>query len=72
MASASTFDSAFEGIEPDESVVTADRSQPEFSRPVWQYLESAVSSARVHNGQDRLQENAEVLQRIDATYGVER
>ncbi|MCJ1881516.1 lytic murein transglycosylase [Pseudomonas nitroreducens] len=70
--SASTFDSAFEGIEPDESVVTADRSQPEFSRPVWQYLESAVSSARVHNGQDRLQQNAEVLQRIDATYGVER
>ncbi|KJJ97457.1 murein transglycosylase [Pseudomonas sp. 21] len=70
--SAATFDTAFEGIEPDDSVVTADRSQPEFSRPVWQYLESAVSSARVRNGQDRLQQNAKVLQRIDATYGVDR
>ncbi|MFV3411925.1 lytic murein transglycosylase [Pseudomonas nitroreducens] len=67
-----TFDQAFEGIEPDDSVVTADRSQPEFTRPVWQYLESAVSAARVRNGQDRLLQNAEVLQRIDSTYGVDR
>ncbi|MEP9320796.1 lytic murein transglycosylase [Pseudomonas sp. LABIM340] len=70
--SAQTFDAAFEGIEPDDSVVTADRSQPEFSRPVWQYLESAVSPARVRNGQDRLLQNAEVLQGIDSTYGVDR
>jgi membrane-bound lytic murein transglycosylase B len=69
---AEVFDAAFSGIEPDDSVVTADRSQPEFTRPVWQYLESAVSPARVRNGQDRLLQNAEVLQRIDNTYGVER
>ncbi|WP_207884659.1 lytic murein transglycosylase [Pseudomonas sp. 30_B] len=67
-----TFDSAFQGIEPDDSVVTADRSQPEFTRPVWQYLESAVSPARVRNGQDQLLQNAEALQRIDNTYGVDR
>jgi lytic murein transglycosylase len=67
-----TFDAAFQDVEPDESVVTADRSQPEFTRPVWQYLDSAVSPARVRNGQERLQQNAEVLQRIDATYGVDR
>jgi membrane-bound lytic murein transglycosylase B len=70
--STQTFDAAFEGIEPDDSVVTADRSQPEFSRPVWQYLDSAVSPARVRNGQDRLLQNAEVLQGIDSTYGVDR
>jgi membrane-bound lytic murein transglycosylase B len=69
---AEVFDAAFVGIEPDDSVVTADRSQPEFSRPVWQYLESAVSPARVRNGQDRLQQNVEVLQRIDTSYGVDR
>lgn len=69
---AETFDTAFDGIEPDDSVVTADRSQPEFTRPVWQYLESAVSPARVRNGQDRLSQNAETLQRIDTTYGVDR
>jgi len=70
--SAQTFDSAFAGIEPDDSVVTADRSQPEFTRPVWQYLESAVSPARVSNGQQRLQQNDAALQRIDTTYGVDR
>lgn len=70
--STQTFDMAFDGIEPDDSVVTADRSQPEFSRPVWQYLESAVSPARVRNGQDRALENTEVLQRIETTYGVDR
>lgn len=69
---ADIFDAAFAGIEPDESVVTADRSQPEFTRPIWQYLESAVSPARVRNGQDRLLQNAEALQRIDSTYGVDR
>jgi membrane-bound lytic murein transglycosylase B len=69
---ADVFDAAFSGIEPDDSVVTADRSQPEFTRPVWQYLDSAVSPARVRNGQDRLQQNGEVLQRIETTYGVER
>ncbi|WP_152220070.1 lytic murein transglycosylase [Pseudomonas sp. SCB32] len=67
-----TFDTAFEGVEPDESVITADRSQPEFTRPVWQYLESAVSPARVRNGQGQLLQNAEALQRIDGTYGVDR
>lgn len=70
--SAQTFDRAFDGIEPDDAVVTADRSQPEFTRPVWQYLDSAVSPARVRSGQARLQENAAALQRIDATYGVDQ
>ncbi|AGI22552.1 lytic murein transglycosylase [Pseudomonas sp. MT3] len=70
--SAQTFDAAFAGLEPDDSVVAADRSQPEFTRPVWQYLESAVSPARVRNGQDRLLQNTETLQRIDTTYGVDR
>ncbi|WP_370600645.1 lytic murein transglycosylase [Pseudomonas nitroreducens] len=70
--SAHTFDTAFAGIEPDDSVITADRSQPEFTRPIWQYLEGAVSAARVRNGQDRLLQNTDALQRIDSTYGVDR
>lgn len=70
--SAETVDKAFDGIEPDDSVVTADRSQPEFTRPVWQYLDSAVSPARVRNGQDRILQNVEALQRIDTAYAVDR
>ena len=40
--SAATFDQAFAGIQPDPAVIAADRSQPEFTKPVWEYLESAV------------------------------
>ena len=70
--SADTFERAFAGIEPDPSVVEADRSQPEFTRPVWQYLEGAISTQRVRNGQRLLGEHAATLTAIEARYGVDR
>ncbi|MDZ4326699.1 MAG: lytic murein transglycosylase, partial [Pseudomonas sp.] len=45
------FDSAFANVTPDMAVIRADRSQPEFSRPVWEYLNGALSALRVRNGQ---------------------
>ena len=66
------FDNAFAGITPDMSVIKADRSQPEFSRPVWEYLDGALSPLRVRNGQRLLEQNAELLGRIEQRYGVDR
>ena len=66
------FDNAFAGITPDMSVIKADRSQPEFSRPVWEYLDGALSPLRVRNGQRLLEQNAEVLSRLEQRYGVDR
>ena len=66
------FDNAFTGITPDMSVIKADRSQPEFSRPVWEYLDGALSPLRVRNGQRLLEQNAELLGRIEQRYGVDR
>ncbi len=66
------FDNAFIGVTPDMSVIKADRSQPEFSRPVWQYLDGALSPLRVRNGQRLLAQNAELLDRIEQRYGVDR
>lgn len=66
------FDHAFEGITPDPAVVAADHSQPEFTRPVWEYLDGALSGPRVSQGQRLLREHAEVLQAIEARYGVDR
>ena len=65
------FDRAFSGVTPDMSVVKADRSQPEFSRPVWEYLDGAMSAARIRRGQAMLTQYADVLQRIEQRYGVE-
>jgi membrane-bound lytic murein transglycosylase B len=47
---AELFDRAFAGVTPT-SVIKADRSQPEFTRPVWEYLDGALSPLRVRNGQ---------------------
>lgn len=66
------FDTAFAGVTPDMSVVKADRSQPEFSRPVWEYLDGAMSAVRVRKGQALLTQYADVLQQIEQRYGVDR
>lgn len=70
--SPSTFDRAFLGVTPDMDVIKADRSQPEFTRPVWEYLEGALSPLRVRNGKKLLEQNAELLTRIEQRYGVDR
>lgn len=66
------FDQAFAGVLPDMSVVKADRSQPEFTRPVWEYLDGAVSAVRVRKGQALLAQYADVLQTLEQRYGVDR
>ncbi|KAF1011488.1 MAG: Membrane-bound lytic murein transglycosylase B [Pseudomonas fluorescens] len=66
------FDTAFANVTPDMAVIRADRSQPEFSRPVWEYLDGALSPLRVRNGQSLLVKYADTLQRIEDTYGVDR
>lgn len=66
------FDRAFAGVTPDMSVIRADRSQPEFTRPVWEYLDGALSAARVRKGQALLSQYAETLNTIEQRYGVDR
>jgi membrane-bound lytic murein transglycosylase B len=69
---ASTFDAAFAGVTPDPAVVRADSSQPEFTRPVWEYLDGAISDLRVRKGQKLLDEQAQTLDAIERRYGVDR
>lgn len=66
------YDRATRNIEFDESVVKADRSQPEFTKPVWEYLKSAVSDKRIAKGRELLRQHAELLGRIEQAYGVDR
>lgn len=66
------FDQAFAGVTPDLSVVKADGAQPEFTRPVWEYLDGAISPVRVRKGQALLAEHAATLDAIEQRYGVDR
>lgn len=69
---AALLNEAFRDIQPDPAVLKADQSQPEFSRPVWSYLEGAVSPQRQASGRVMLNRHATVLQQLEARYGVDR
>lgn len=64
------FDSATRGIAPITSISASNANQPEFSRPVWAYLDSAVSERRIRDGQIMLARHGAVLDQIAAQYGV--
>jgi membrane-bound lytic murein transglycosylase B len=66
------FDRAFAGISPNPDVLVADSSQPEFTRPVWEYLDGAVSSQRIARGRSLMLQHGNTLSRIETRYGVDR
>jgi membrane-bound lytic murein transglycosylase B len=67
---AATFDAATAGIAPIPAIAAMNANQPEFSKPVWSYLDSAVSARRIKDAQFRLAQYGDVLARIEATSGV--
>lgn len=69
---AATFDRAFTGAAFDPVVIDRDRNQGEFTRTIWDYLDRAVSDLRVTNGKEMLAKHAALLDRIEATYHVDR
>jgi membrane-bound lytic murein transglycosylase B len=51
-------------------VIRRDRNQSEFTKTIWDYLDSAVSNLRVEAGKAALAAHGAVLERIEARYGV--
>ncbi|MEL6479483.1 MAG: lytic murein transglycosylase [Pseudomonadota bacterium] len=68
----SVVDRALAGLTVNGRVLELDRFQPEFSRPIWDYLDSAVSEARIANGRRKAAEQANILQAVEARYGVDK
>ncbi|MCG7520604.1 lytic murein transglycosylase [Ruegeria sp. Ofav3-42] len=68
----STLDRSLAGLTYDRDVIKRDRNQAEFSKPIWEYLDSAVSDTRVKNGRAGLERHRDTLTRIEAKYGVEK
>lgn len=70
--SAKTLDAALPGLTYDAEVVRRDRNQAEFTKTVWDYLDTAVSSARIDAGQKAVARHAALFDRIEAQWGVDR
>jgi membrane-bound lytic murein transglycosylase B len=64
--------SMLDGLEPNPVVLERDAYQPEFVRPVWQYLQGAVSEQRVTQGQAAQGRVLSTLEAIEAEYGVDK
>lgn len=59
------------GLTPDQRVIDADRRQPEFTSAVWDYVDRAVSQARITQGRARRADNAALFAAIENRYGVD-
>lgn len=68
--SAGTFDSAMSEVTFAPEVVKRDRNQSEFTKTIWDYLETAVSDLRISNGKAALKRQQAALNAIEAKYGV--
>ncbi len=67
-----TYDRVMRQLKPDTSVYELDRYQPEFQEEVWQYLNRRISDWRIITGRERVREHAQLLERVEAEYGVDR
>lgn len=67
-----TYDSAMATARFNPEVIRLDRRQSEFTKPVWEYLDSAVSENRIATGRQMLSRHGGTLAAIESRYGVPR
>src|SRR5258706_2938736 len=65
-----TIDTALRGLTPDPKVIELDSRQPEFSLTYGKYIANAVTPDRIAKGQQKLQQNRNLLTDIEREYGV--
>jgi len=70
--SSGVFDTALTGVEPDQSVLDAMDSQPEFKIPIWDYIAALVDAERIADGIAKLAEWSDLLTAVEQKYGVDR
>jgi membrane-bound lytic murein transglycosylase B len=67
-----TFDEAFRGLGPDPKIVALTRKQSEFVRPIWDYINGALSTQRLERGRQMAADWSRTLAAVERTYGVPR
>ena len=66
------FEDAFQDVRYDAKVIKRDRNQSEFTKTIWNYLDTAVSKARIKNGKSAIAKHKKTLEAIEAKYGVDK
>ena len=65
-----TYDRSMAGIARNPKVEQANLQQPEFVKPIWEYLDTGVSDKRVAQGAQLLAANTAMLDKLHARFGV--
>ena len=60
------------GLSPDPDILAGVQQQPEFIKPIWDYLDATVTDARIDTGRAKLAEWSQVLDAVENAYGVDR
>lgn len=67
-----TFQQATAGIALDKEVIESAKYQPEYKKPMGEYVERAISPKRLTMGQQKLIEYGALLDAVEAKYGVDK
>jgi membrane-bound lytic murein transglycosylase B len=65
-----TLHTAFDNVRFLPRVIELDSAQPEFTRAVWDYLDSALSTERIARGKDKLLQLRTPIEPLAERYGV--
>jgi lytic murein transglycosylase len=66
------FDSAMKGFVPDQRVIAATRRQPEYGKPVGDYVNAIVSKRRIADAQIKGREWARTFDDVEKKFQIER
>ena len=56
----------------NERAIVSNKKQPEFSKPIWSYVDGAASADRLNKGRGKLSEQSQIFDQIEARYQVPR
>jgi membrane-bound lytic murein transglycosylase B len=66
-----TYRAAMVGLTPDAGTPDLVSAQPEFTTPMWDYIDLRASPRRITNGKAAMEKNAQLFAAIGQRYGVE-
>jgi len=65
------YDTITSGLTPDPRVPNLVETQPEFTTPIWDYLDSRISAGRIERGRAAMARHAELFAAVGQSYGVD-
>lgn len=66
-----TYRAATDGLTPDPAVPELVETQPEFTTPVWDYLDKRITSGRIERGQAAIDKNQSLFEAVGKRTGVD-